>query len=191
MNKKRCSWVTENSLYIKYHDEEWGRPVYDDQHLFEMITLEGAQAGLSWITILKRRENYRKAFDQFDPQKISFYNEGKVKKLLTDKGIIRNELKIRSVISNARAFLKIQNEFGSFSNYLWKFVDGEPILNHWVSQEEIPASTSESLLLSKDLKNRGFKFIGPVICYAFMQAVGMVNDHTKDCFLYHGDRDAM
>src|SRR5690625_3386379 len=122
MNKKRCSWVTENSLYIKYHDEEWGRPVYDDQHLFEMITLEGAQAGLSWITILKRRENYRKAFDQFDPQKISFYNEEKVKKLLTDKGIIRNELKIRSVISNARAFLKIQNEFGSFSNYLWKFV---------------------------------------------------------------------
>lgn len=186
MKKTRCSWVTDDPIYITYHDEEWGRPVYDDQHLFEMISLEGAQAGLSWLTILKRREFYRDAFSQFDPKVICTYDEEKVAQLLNNEGIIRNELKIRSVIMNARAFLMIQDEFGGFSNYLWRFVEGEPILNEWSSSEDVPTSTKESEQLSKDLKRRGFKFVGPVICYAFMQAVGMVNDHTKDCFLYHG-----
>ena len=185
MDKQRCAWVTEDPLYIQYHDEEWGKPVYDDQHLFEMLSLEGAQAGLSWITILKRRENYREAFDDFDPKKVSTYCEEKVEQLLNNEGIIRNKLKIQSVITNAKAFLKIQDEFGSFSNYLWQFVDGKPIINNWSSQEEIPTFTTESESLSKDLKMRGFKFVGPVICYAYMQAVGMVHDHTKNCFLFH------
>lgn len=181
----RCSWVTEDPLYIKYHDEEWGRPVHNEQHLFEMISLEGAQAGLSWITILKRRESYREVFDQFDPYVIKSYDEAKVQKLLENPGIIRNKLKVRSVISNAKAFIKIQNEFGSFQAYLWQFVNNEPILNDWGSTENIPVSTKESELLSKDLKKRGFKFVGPVICYAFMQAVGMVNDHELKCYLHH------
>jgi|SRR5690625_2588705 len=185
MYKERCSWVTKDPLYIKYHDEEWGNPVYNDQKLFEMLSLEGAQAGLSWLTILKRRENYRRAFDDFDPIKISAYSEEKINQLINDKEIIRNKLKIRSVVTNAKAYLKVQEEFGSFSNYLWKFTGGKPILNDWSSQEEIPTSTKESKQLSNDLKKRGFKFVGPVICYAFMQAVGMVNDHTKDCFLYY------
>lgn len=187
--KKRCEWVTDDPLYIAYHDNEWGVPVYDDQHLFEMISLEGAQAGLSWITILKRRENYRKAFDYFDPTVICTYGEEKIEKLLQNEGIIRNRLKIRSVVTNAQAFLKIQEEFGSFSNYLWEFVGGKPIINHWQTQAEVPVSTKESESLSKDLKKRGFKFVGPVICYAFMEAVGMVNDHMKDCFLFDGDRN--
>lgn len=188
MRKRRCSWVTEDPRYIKYHDDEWGKPVYNDRLLFEMLSLEGAQAGLSWLTILKRRENYLKVFDQFDPEKVSMYDEKKIKQLMENEGIIRNELKIRSVINNAQAFLKIRDKFGSFSNYLWQFVDGKPILNNWKSYKEVPSSTIESVQLSKDLKKRGFKFVGPIICYAFMQAVGLVNDHTKDCFLYHGNR---
>ena len=186
--KIRCEWVTDEGIYKEYHDQEWGVPVHDDRHLFEMLSLEGAQAGLSWITILKRRENYRKAFDNFDPLIVRTYDEEKIEALRQDKGIIRNQLKIRSVITNAEAFVKVQEEFGSFDKYLWQFVDGKPILNHWQSHAEIPASTKESELLSKDLKKRGFKFVGPVICYAFMQAVGMTNDHTTDCFLYHGNQ---
>src|SRR5690625_4476160 len=181
---KRCDWVTDEPFYIDYHDHEWGRPVHDDRKHFEMLTREGAQAGLSWITILKRRENYRNAFDNFEPQKISQYGTDKIEKLTNDEGIIRNKLKINSVITNAQAFLKIQQEFGSFNNYIWQFVNGEPIFNAWASELEVPAYTVESETMSKDLKKRGFKFVGPTICYAFMQATGMVNDHTKDCFLY-------
>lgn len=185
--KKRCSWVTDDPLYIDYHDNEWGVPVYDDRHLFEMLSLEGAQAGLSWLTILKRRENYRKAFDNFDPAIICAYEDDKISSLLANEGIIRNRLKVKSVVTNAKAFINIQKEFGSFSNYLWGFVNGKPMINSWQTQEEVPVSTKESEILSKDLKKRGFKFVGPVICYAFMGAVGMVNDHTKECFLYRGD----
>lgn len=186
MKKKRCAWVTDDQLYLKYHDDEWGVPVYDDRRLFEMISLEGAQAGLSWITILKRRENYQKAFDNFDPHVVRTYSEEKIDKLLQNEGIIRNKLKVHSVVTNAEAFIKIQTEFGSFNKYLWQFVGGKPILNDWHTQEEVPVSTKESELLSKDLRKRGFKFVGPVICYAFMGAVGMVNDHTRDCYLYCG-----
>lgn len=182
---KRCDWVTEDPLYIQYHDEEWGRPVYDDRLLFEMLSLEGAQAGLSWITVLKRRESYRKAFDYFDPEIIQNYDEVKIAKLLQNEGIIRNKLKVKSVITNALAFIDVQKEFGSFQDYLWGFVDGTPILNKWKTTSEIPVSTKESELLSKDLKNRGFKFIGPVICYALMQAVGLVNNHEEKCYLHH------
>jgi len=180
----RCAWVTEEPLYISYHDEEWGRPVHDDRKLFEMLTLEGAQAGLSWITILKRRENYRNAFDNFDPQKVSRYDEEKINELLNDEGIIRNKLKIYSVITNAQCFLEVQREFGSFDTYIWQFVDGKPKINQWKHEEDVPSSTKESKAMSEDLKKRGFKFVGPTICYAFMQATGMVNDHTEDCFLY-------
>lgn len=182
--KKRCAWVTDHPLYQQYHDEEWGTPVYDDQRIFEMLSLEGAQAGLSWLTILKRRENYRNAFDHFVPEIVRDYDEDKIKKLLNNEGIIRNRLKVKSVISNAEEFIKVQEEFGSFSSYLWRFVDGEPIINHWKTAAEVPTTTIESERLSKDLKRRGFKFVGPVICYAFMQAIGMVNDHTIDCYLY-------
>src|SRR5699024_8903561 len=181
---KRCDWVTDEPIYIDYHDHEWGRPVHDDRKLFEMLTLEGAQAGLSWITILKRRENYRNAFDNFEPQKISQYGSDKIEKLTNVEGIIRNKLKINSVVTNAQAFLKVQHEFGSFTNYIWQFVDGKPHLNERKNKEDVPSSTKESEAMSKDLKKRGFKFVGPTICYAFMQATGMVNDHTKDCFLY-------
>ena len=185
MTKKRCAWAPEDDLlYRDYHDNEWGRPVHDDQKLFEMLTLEGAQAGLSWITILRRRENYRKAFDEFNPTKIQNYDEAKIQLLLKDEGIIRNERKIRSVVSNAKAFLKIQEEFGNFDTYIWSFVGGEPLLNHRKSNEDVPAQTEKSQAMSKDLKKRGFNFVGPTICYAFMQATGMVNDHTEDCFLY-------
>ena len=183
MDKKRCAWVTTDQLYIDYHDHEWGRPVHDDRKLFEMLTLEGAQAGLSWITILKRREHYREAFDYFDVKKISVYNDAKITELEQNEGIIRNKRKIRSVITNAHAFIKVQEEFGSFDNYIWRFVGETPILNEWLSIEEVPAITPESEEMSKDLKKRGFTFVGPTICYAFMQATGMVNDHTKDCFL--------
>lgn len=186
MTVHRCDWVTDDPLYIAYHDEEWGRPVHDDQHLFEMLCLEGAQAGLSWITILKRRENYRKAFDQFDAKVICNYNEEKVEELMQDVGIIRNRRKIHSVIQNAKAYLEIQEVFGSFDAYIWQFVGGMPLVNHWKAKEEVPAITEESTAMSKDLKKRGFNFVGPTICYAFMQATGMVNDHEVGCYL-HGE----
>ena len=187
--KNRCDWVPDDEIYIKYHDEEWGVPVHDDRKLFEMIILEGAQAGLSWSTILKRRENYRKAFDNFDPEKVVDYGEEKIEKLLQNEGIIRNRLKIESAVNNAKQFLKIQDEFGSFDNYIWKFVDGSPIIKEWRSIKDIPAKTDTAEDMAKDLKKKGFKFIGPTICYAFMQSVGMVNDHTVDCFRYEEIND--
>ncbi len=182
--KKRCEWCGSDSLYIKYHDEEWGVPVHDDQKLFEMLILEGAQAGLSWITVLKKRENYRKAFSNFDVVKISKKSEKKIEKLLENPGIIRNRLKVNSTVGNANAFLKIQKEFGSFDKYIWQFVDHKPIVNKFKSMKDLPAKTDLSDIMSKDLKKRGFKFIGSTICYAFIQAVGIVNDHTTDCFRY-------
>lgn len=182
--RKRCDWVTEDPLYIEYHDKEWGVPTHDDRKLFEMLILEGAQAGLSWITILKKREYYREAFDDFDYDKIAKYNEKKIEALLTNENIIRNKLKINAAISNAKAFIKVQQEFGSFDKYIWQFVGGKVIGNKWTNLEDVPTQTEESEAMSKDLKKRGFKFVGPVICYSFMQAVGMVNDHTTDCFKY-------
>ena len=185
VNKQRCSWVPENDpLYIEYHDQEWGVSVYDDQKLFEMLTLEGAQAGLSWITVLRKRENYLELFDQFDPEKIILYDEKKIASLLENPGIIRNKLKVNSVVINAKLMIEIQQGGQSFSDYLWQFVDGKPIINKWKTLDQVPVSTPESDAMSKDLKKRGFKFIGTTICYAFMQAVGMVNDHTTDCFCY-------
>ncbi len=184
MNIVRCEWCGTDPLYIKYHDEEWGVPVHDDRKLFEFLILEGAQAGLSWITILKKRENYIKAFDNFVSLKVSRYSEKKIEKLLQNSGIVRNKLKINSAVGNAKAFLKIQKEFGSFDKYIWSFVGDKPIINKWKSLKEIPATTKESDAMSKDLKKRGFKFVGSTICYAFMQAVGMVNDHTEKCFRY-------
>ena len=184
MTKTRCQWVNTNLLYIDYHDQEWGVPIYDDQRLFEFLILEGAQAGLSWLTILKKRDNYRKAFDHFDAVKIAKYTPQKLEKLILDPGIVRNRLKIQAAVTNAKLYLAIQKEFGSFSKYIWSFVDGKPIKNHWRSLTEVPTSTEISDAMSKDLKKRGFKFVGSTICYAFMQAVGMVNDHTLDCFCY-------
>jgi DNA-3-methyladenine glycosylase I len=181
-SRTRCGWAGTDPLYIAYHDEEWGIPVHDDRRLFEMLILEGAQAGLSWITILKKRENYRKAFDGFRPATIAAYDAKKVRALLADAGIVRNRLKIASTIGNARAFLAVQEEFGSFDRYIWSFVGGKPIRNHRRTLGDIPARTAESDAMSKDLKKRGFRFVGSTICYAFMQAVGMVNDHTVDCF---------
>lgn len=178
----RCGWVSSDPLYLAYHDDEWGVPVHDDRQLFEMLILEGAQAGLSWITILKRRATYRQAFDDFDPATVATYDEVKRAELLADPGIIRNRAKIAAAIGNARSFLAVQEEFGSFDSYLWRFVEGEAIQNRWSNLGEVPAETAESKALSKDLKQRGFRFVGPTICYAFMQAVGMVNDHTTDCF---------
>jgi DNA-3-methyladenine glycosylase I len=169
---------------IAYHDNEWGSPLHDDRRLFELLILEGAQAGLSWMTILKKRENFRKALDGFDPLCISHYGEEKIRELLQDKGIIRNRLKINAAIANARSFLDVQEEFGSFDVYIWQFVNHEPIRNRWKTLADIPARTKASESMSKDLKNRGFRFVGPTICYAFMQATGMVNDHTIDCFCY-------
>lgn len=174
----------EDPLYRDYHDKEWGVPVHDDMKLFEFLVLEGAQAGLSWATILRKRENFRKAFDNFDPKKVARYDEGKVRNLLSNAGIIRNELKIRSAIMNARAFLDVQKEFGSFDSYVWQFVGGEPKRNRWKSMKEIPATTKESDAMSKDLIKRGFKFVGSTICYSHMQATGMVNDHVVYCFRY-------
>ncbi|HSY43356.1 MAG TPA: DNA-3-methyladenine glycosylase I [Candidatus Acidoferrum sp.] len=179
--KPRCPWPTDE-LYIRYHDEEWGVPVHDDRLLFEFLILEGAQAGLSWRTVLNKRENYRKAFDNFDAEKIARYNAAKVARLLRDEGIIRNRLKIQSAILNAKAFLKVREEFGSFDAYLWRFVDGRPIINHPRSMGDVPAKTKISDAMSKDLLKRGFKFVGSTICYANMQAVGMVNDHWVTCF---------
>lgn len=182
---KRCAWVPQaDPLYLKYHDEEWGVPVHEDRLLFEFLILEGAQAGLSWSTILKKRENYRQAFDRFEACKIAEYDERKIQALLSDPGIVRNRLKIQAAIQNARAFLAVQKEFGSFDAYIWQFVGGKPKVNAWKSLKEIPSKTLESDAMSKDLLERGFKFVGSTICYAFMQAVGMVNDHTVDCFRY-------
>ncbi|GLC88912.1 DNA-3-methyladenine glycosylase I [Lysinibacillus piscis] len=178
----RCGWVKlEEPLYVAYHDKEWGVPVHDDQHLFEMICLEGAQAGLSWWTILQKREGYRAAFDQFDATKIIHYTEDKLHELREDTRIVRNKLKIASVVTNAQAFLRIQEEYGSFSQYIWQFVDHQPIINHWASLAEVPVTTEISDRMSKQLKKDGFKFVGSTICYSFMQAVGMVNDHVVDC----------
>ena len=182
--RRRCEWGTVSQLYIDYHDNEWGVPVHDDRTLFEFIILEGAQAGLSWETVLKKRENYRKAFSNFDPVKVSRYGDKKIEALLGNKGIIRNRLKITSAINNAKRFLEVQKEFGSFDTYIWQFVDGKPITNRFKSMQEIPATTEVSNAMSKDLKKRGFKFVGPTICYAHMQATGMVNDHVVGCFRY-------
>ncbi|HEY2108520.1 MAG TPA: DNA-3-methyladenine glycosylase I [Candidatus Acidoferrales bacterium] len=176
----RCHWAT-SPLMIEYHDREWGVPVHDDRVLFEFLILEGAQAGLSWETILNKRENYRRAFDRFDAAKIARYDAKKVRSLMADAGIVRNRLKIASTISNAKAFLDLQKEFGSFDRYIWQFVGGTPKINHWKSSQRLPASTPESDAMSKDLKKRGFRFVGSTICYAFMQASGMVNDHSADC----------
>ena len=182
--KKRCAWVGENPLYVEYHDTEWGVPVFDDRLLFEFLILEGAQAGLSWLTVLKKRENYRLAYNGFEPKKVAKFSEVKITKLLANPGIIRNRLKLHSSIKNAQAFLKIQKEFGSFSKYSWDFVGGKQKVNRFKNISQIPASTKESEALSKDLKKRGFRFVGPTIIYAHMQAVGMVNDHCIDCFRY-------
>ena len=184
LKKQRCEWCGKIPIYVKYHDEEWGVPVHDDNKLFEMLILEGAQAGLSWLTVLKKRENYRKAFDNFNPEIIADYNQEKIDELLNNKGIIRNRLKITSAIKNAKVFLSIQKEFGSFDKYIWSFVNGKPIINKFKTLKEIPVRTEISDLLSKDLKKRGCNFVGSTICYAFMQAVGMVNDHTTNCFCH-------
>lgn len=182
MEKNRCGWCLSSDLYKKYHDNEWGKPIYDDKSIFEFLILETFQAGLSWITILNKRENFRAAFDNFDYQKIVNYNTSKEEELLENSGIIRNKLKVKATITNAIAFMKIQEEFGSFSQYIWNFVDGKPIVNHWKSLSEVPATTSVSDALSKDLKKRGFKFVGSTVIYAHMQATGMVNDHILDCW---------
>jgi len=182
--KSRCSWSATDPLYLKYHDTEWGLPLHNDRRLFEFLILEGAQAGLSWITILKKRQNYRKAFDYFDPRKIAGYDIRKVGELLSNEGIVRNKLKINAAIQNAISFLAVQREFGSFNRYIWQFVGGGTIKNKWKSLGEIPAQTQESAAMGADLKKRGFKFVGPTICYAFMQASGLVNDHVVDCFRY-------
>ena len=182
MPPNRCSWATSDPSYFAYHDEEWGVPLHDDRRLFEMLVLEGAQAGLSWLTILKRRENYRRAFDGFDPQVVARYGDTESARLLGDAGIIRNRLKIKSAVTNARAFLKVQEEYGSFDHYIWDFVDGRPVQNAWTRLDELPARTALSDTLSKDLKRRGFSFVGSTICYAHMQATGMVNDHLVSCF---------
>ena len=182
--KNRCFWVTEDPLYVEYHDTEWGVAVYDDAVLFEFLILETFQAGLSWITILKKRENFRKAFDDFNYHKIAKYDTAKYESLLQDSGIIRNKLKVKSAITNAQLFMEMQKEFGSFSEYFWKFTNGKPIVNEFKNREEVPATTSLSDEISKALKKRGFKFVGSTVIYAYMQAVGMVNDHTVDCFRY-------
>jgi DNA-3-methyladenine glycosylase I len=181
--KRRCDWVSlDDPLHRAYHDEEWGVPVHDDRTLFEFLVLEGAQAGLSWSTILSKRENYRKAFDGFDPRKVARYDERKVRSLLSDPGIVRNNLKVRSAVQNARAYLRVQEEFGTFDSYSWRFVGGKPKVNRWRSLKQIPAKTRGSEAMSRDLLARGFKFVGPTICYAHMQATGMVNDHLVQCF---------
>ncbi len=182
MNKVRCAWPGDDPLYCAYHDEEWGVPLHDDRRLFEFLTLEGAQAGLSWITILRKRENYRAAFDGFDPARIARYDANKIESLLQDAGIVRNRLKVQSAVINARKFLDVQDQFGSFDSFIWQFTGGVPRQNKWRSLAEIPASTPESDAMSKELKRRGFKFVGSTICYAHMQATGMVNDHTTNCF---------
>jgi DNA-3-methyladenine glycosylase I len=183
-SKTRCTWPGADPVMIAYHDDEWGSPLHDDRLLFEFLILEGAQAGLSWRTILNKRENYRRAFDRFDAKKIARYDARKKKHLLADAGIVRNRLKIDATIDNARAFLEVQDEFGSFDEFIWRFVGGKPIRNEFRALKEIPARTKESDAMSKDLKKRGFRFVGSTICYAFMQATGMVNDHVVDCYRY-------
>lgn len=178
----RCDWAGSDPDMIAYHDEDWGVPVRDDRKLFEMLILEGAQAGLSWSTILKRREGYQKAFDHFDAEKVVNYDDTKIASLLQDTGIIRNKLKVNAAVTNARCFLEVEKEFASFSEYIWQFVGGKPIINHWKTKDEVPVTTPESDAMSKDMKKRGFKFVGSTICYAYMQSTGMVNDHTVDCF---------
>lgn len=180
----RCAWSGADDLYIEYHDKEWGAPLHNDQRLFEMLVLEGAQAGLSWITILRKRETFRKAFDNFTAEKVAGYTEKKIASLMSDSRIVRNRAKITAAVTNAQAFLEVRKEFGSFDKYIWQFVGGKPIVNKWKRLGETPAETKESQTMSKDLKARGFRFAGPTICYAFMQATGMVNDHVTDCFRY-------
>ncbi len=179
---KRCEWATSDPLYIEYHDKEWGVPIHDDGRIFEFLILEGMQAGLSWITILRKRDNFRKAFDNFDPEIVALYDGKKIKALLSDPGIIRNKLKVNAAVTNARAFLKVREEFGTFSRYIWGFTDHGVVVNHWKSMKELPAKTELSETISRDLKKRGFKFVGPTVVYAHMQAAGMVNDHVVDCF---------
>jgi len=180
----RCEWTGSDPLMVEYHDHEWGVPLHDDQKLFEFLILEGMQAGLSWMTILRKRESFREAFDGFDPIKVAQYDQEKIEKLMVNPGIIRNRRKIESAVRNAKSFLHVQNEFGSFDAYIWQFVDGKPQVNTWKKMNEIPAQTQSSEAMSRDLKKRGFNFVGPTICYAHMQATGMVNDHTMDCFRY-------
>lgn len=182
--KKRCAWVPDDELYMEYHDREWGVPVHDERKHFEFLILDGMQAGLSWITILRKRENFRKAFDGFEPDIIAGYDEHKIRSLLNNAGIIRNRRKIEGAVANARSFLDVQEKFGSFDAFVWSFVDGKTVQNRWRSIQDIPASTEASEDMSMELKRRGFKFVGPTICYAYMQAAGMVNDHTLDCFRY-------
>jgi DNA-3-methyladenine glycosylase I len=184
INLQRCKWCEGNELYTRYHDKEWGVPVYSDRKLFEFLILEGCQAGLSWITILKKRKTYREVFDRFDFNKVANYKENKIQDLLNNPGIIRNQLKIRSAVKNAQAFIKVREEFGTFKNYIWNFTDGKTIQNSWKSLKEIPVNTDVSDRMSKDLKKRGFNFVGSTICYAFMQATGMVNDHITECYRY-------
>ena len=180
----RCEWTGSDPLMVAYHDQEWGVPLHDDQKLFEFLILEGMQAGLSWMTILRKRDNFRAAFDEFDPHRVARYDQGKFEELMANAGIIRNRRKIEAAKQNAQAFLAVQKEFGSFDNYMWQFVGGKPLVNAWKMMSEIPSKTAESEAMSKDLKNRGFNFVGPTICYAHMQATGMVNDHTMDCIRY-------
>lgn len=184
MQKTRCAWASDEPIYRQYHDEEWGKPTFDDRALFELLILEGVQAGLSWITVLKKRENYRACFDNFDAEKMARYSDKKVQELLANPGIVRNRLKVAAAITNAQAYLRVKQEYKSFADYLWQFVDGKPLINHWQDKSQVPAKTALSDKLSKDLQQRGFKFVGSTICYAYMQAVGMVNDHTQDCFLH-------
>jgi DNA-3-methyladenine glycosylase I len=186
-NKIRCEWCGTDPLYVAYHDDEWGSPLHDDRRLFEMLILEGAQAGLSWSTILKKREAYRKAFDEFDAEKVALYTPKRLEAMLKNPDIVRNRLKVEAAVTNARAFLKVADEFGSFERYIWGFVGGKPVQNRWRRLREIPPKTAASDAMSKDLKKRGFKFVGSTICYAFMQAVGMVNDHLVTCHC-HPDR---
>jgi len=191
MNKHRCEWAGNDALYQQYHDTEWGVPLHDDQRLFEFLILEGAQAGLSWITILRKRENYRAAFDGFDANRVAAYDANKIESLLQDPGIVRNRLKVEAAVNNARKFLEVQDQFGSFDAFIWQFVDGKTKQNKWRTLAEIPASTTASDAMSKELKRRGFKFVGSTICYAHMQATGMVNDHTTQCFRHkelHGGK---
>ena len=189
MNPKRCAWCGTSALYQQYHDEEWGIPVHDDRRLFEMLVLDGAQAGLSWLTILRKRENYRQAFDRFDPESIARYDERRIAQLLANPGIVRNRLKIEAAVKNAKAFLAVRERHGAFGSFLWRYVDDKPKQNAWRSLAEIPARTAEAEAMSRDLKRLGFAFVGPTICYAFMQAAGMVNDHTTDCFRYRELRE--
>jgi DNA-3-methyladenine glycosylase I len=183
-DRTRCEWTGSDSLMVDYHDQEWGLPLHDDRKLFEFLILEGMQAGLSWMTILRKRENFRQAFDGFDPLKVAQYDQTKFKELMANPGIIRNRRKIEAAAQNAKAFLEVQGEFGSFDTYMWQFVGGKPLVNGWKTMSQIPSKTKESEAMSKDLKKRGFNFVGPTICYAHMQATGMVNDHTVDCFRY-------